>query len=290
MIRLKFYSHLVSAIVACVALTALFNGRVLATDSDVMLVDVNGQTTIGAANDIGTADENLNITTKVFQGVLIANQPPFNPVDYGRDEPGFFAPPLGSPLMPDGASALPPNARVDVSMRSFTVGSGTDTLFYWDGNGTAVDFQPISTAQPGVSIVLSPSSPLATTHPDSSLHQHSFWELSLGPDGAPVPADGVYLLSQTAIVAGLTESDPLYMLFLVDHSIDNEDDASALKDGLDAGENTYNGTDYTYFQNARDYVQNNLAVPEPSALTLVGVAVFGVAATPRRKRDRRSGR
>ena len=135
--------------------------------------------------------------------------------------------------------------------------------------------KPISTAQPGVTSSLIPSSPLATTHADGSLHQHSAWELALGPDGSPAPADGVYLLSLNASVAGLTDSKGFFMLFLVDALITNEDDADALKDGLDSGENVFNGKDYTYFQNARGYVAQNLAVPEPGTLALIGVACVG---------------
>jgi hypothetical protein len=66
------------------------------------------------------------------------------------------------------------------------------------------------------------------------------------------------------------------MLFLVDASITNEDDAGALKDGLDSGENVFNGKDYTYFQNAKAYVTENL-VPEPTGLALIGIACVGIA-------------
>ena len=145
-------------------------------------------------------------------------------------------------------------------------------MFYWDGTG-AVDFQPISTAQPGVAFVAaSPATrwppPMPTAHSTSTPPGSLTWL-----DGGPVPADGVYLLSPTASVVGLTDSNPFFMLFLVDHNITNEDDASALKDGLDSGETMFNGKDYTYFNNARDYVQNNLAVPEPTTLALIGQRV-----------------
>jgi hypothetical protein len=255
-----------------------------------LLASVNGQATVGAANDIGTIDENFNITTNVFQGVLIPNFPPFNPADYGRDEPGFFALGNGNPLTPPGASALPGNAQVTINFPSFTVGTHSHSLFFWDGNGS-VDFQPILTTQPGVGLTLHPD-PIASTNADGSVHQHSAWELALEPDGPPVPSDGVYLLSPTASVVGLSDSKPFFTLFLVDHTITNEDDAGALKDGLDAGQPVFNGKDYTYFNDAKDYVQKNLAVPEPSMLALAGAAAAALATCMLRQRsfDRRSGR
>jgi hypothetical protein len=266
--------RLVSGIACLITVLALLPVSVWATDSDVLLANVGGQTTIGAANDIGTADENFNIASSVFQGVMVPHFPPFSPVDYGRDEPGFFALDNGNPSIPAGASALPGNAQVTIHFPSFTVGTHTDTMFYWDGAG-AVNFQPISTAQPAVTSSLIPSTPLATTHADGSLHQHSAWELVLGPDGAPAPADGVYLLSPYASVAGLADSNLFFLLFLVDASITNEDDADALKDGLDSGENVFNGKDYTYFQNSKAYVTDNL-VPEPTGLALIGIACVGI--------------
>ena len=132
-------------------------------------------------------------------------------------------------------AALPGNAQVSIHFPNFTVGSQADSMFYWDGNG-AVDFQPISTTQSGVAMSLLPSTPLDTTEADGSLHQHSAWKLNLGSLGSPVPADGMYLLSPTASVAGLADSNRFFTLFLVDHNITTEDDAGALKDGLDSGE------------------------------------------------------
>src|SRR5436190_2621856 len=123
----------VSAIACLVAVVAVLPVSAWATDSDVLLANVGGQTTIGAANDIGTADENFNIATRVFQGVMVPHFPPFSPVDYGRDEPGFFALDSGNPSIPAGASALPGNAQVTIHSPSFTAATHTDTMFLWNG-------------------------------------------------------------------------------------------------------------------------------------------------------------
>jgi hypothetical protein len=260
-----------SFIIICAAATA---ATAWATDSDVLLTNVNGEATIGAANDLGTVEENFDITTKVFQGVMVPHFPPFSPADNGRDEPGFFALPSGSPSMPPGASALPANAQVTIHFLLFFVGNHADSLFYWDGTG-AVDFHPISTTQSAIGLSLHPN-PIASTNADGSLHQHSAWELALGPDGGAVPADGVYLTGPTASVVGLADSKPFYMLFLVDAAITNEDDADALKDGLDAGQPVWNGKDYSFFNRAADYVRENL-VPEPNILALISIACCGFA-------------
>lgn len=263
-----------SMVVFVVALT-FPNATAWAVDSDVLLANVNGQVAIGAANDLGTADEGFDLTTNLFQGVMVPDFPPFDPVDYGRDEPGFFALGNGSASTPPSASALPGDAQVTIHFPSFAVVSPTDSLFYWNGNG-AVNFQPISTAQPGVSLTLHPN-PIATTHADGSLHQHSAWELDNG--GAGVPADGVYLLSPTASVVGLADSKPFYMLFLVNAAIADEDAADAIKDGLDSGDPAFNS--YIYFNAAADYVREN-----PAVMSLLGVACVALAMSGARQRRR----
>ncbi len=271
--------YLPTGIVVMVAVAASLPQFAWAVDSDVLLASANGHVVIGAANDLGTADENFNLTTNVFVGIMTPDFPPFDPADYGGDEPGFFALNSGNVSLPPGASALPGSAQVTIQFPSFTVGAESDSLFYWDGAG-AVDFQPISLAQPGIALSLVPN-PIATTHVDGSLHQHSAWELDNG--GVGVPADGVYLLSPTASVVGLADSKPYYMLFLADAGITNEDDAEAVKDGLDSGDPIFNGKDYSYFYGAADYVRDNLAVPEPSAAALLGLACAALVTSTGRR-------
>jgi hypothetical protein len=113
------------------------------------------------------------------------------------------------------------------------------------------------------------------------LHQHSAWELDNG--GTGVPVGGVYLLSPTASVAGLADSKPFFLLFLVNAAITDEDAADALKDGLDSGDPAFNN--YRYFNSAADYVRENLAVPEPSILALLGVGCAAIATHGTRQRS-----
>src|SRR5262245_15033413 len=74
--------------------------RATQAHSDVFITAVNGKVAIGGANELGTAEEHYDLSTRVFEGVLIPNFPPFDPADYGRDEPGFVALASGSALLP----------------------------------------------------------------------------------------------------------------------------------------------------------------------------------------------
>src|SRR4051794_17042640 len=82
--------------------------RALATDTDTFVTNVGGQVTIGGANNLETASESFELTTKVFYAPMVPNPTPFDPHDYGLDDPGFFA--LGSTRVADfpaGSSPLP---------------------------------------------------------------------------------------------------------------------------------------------------------------------------------------
>lgn len=237
--------------------------------SDVFLAQVNGQVAVGGANELGTLDENFDLTTRVFEGVMISSFPPFNPADYGRDEPGFVALASGSAALPPEASALPANSPVTIHLTPFTIGANSDSLFYWNGSGS-VNFQPISSAQPGIAMTIDPN-PLVTTSGSGALHEHAVFTIDNGSAG--VPADGVYLIAPTASVAGLADSQHFHMLWLVDSLLTDEDAAEGLEDALSNGESVYLGKDFGFFPAAASYVESDL-VPEPTAgtLCLLGLA------------------
>ena len=166
-------------------LTALWPaGQAVASDSDVFVTNVGGQVTIGGANNLETVDENFDLTSKIFYSPMVPGFPPFDPHDYGYDDPGFFA--LGSTRVadfPPGTSPLPAGAAVTLHQPNFTVGGNTDTLFYWNGAG-AVNFQPISTTQPGFEIAVG-ATPVGTTSNTSpsdygALHEHPGFTLDNG--------------------------------------------------------------------------------------------------------------
>jgi hypothetical protein len=209
---------------------------------------------------------------------MVPNPNPLDPHDYGYDDPGFFA--LGSTRVadfPPGALPLPAGADVTLHMPNFTVAGNTDKLFYWNGAG-GVNFQPISTTQPGFVLAVG-ANPVGTTsspNPPSdlsfgALHEHPGFTLDNGAPGAP--ADGVYLNAANISVPGLTDSKNYYYIWVIDSLIDDADKAAALRDALLNHHNPpiVEVKDFTFVNNAISYVQNNLVVPEPGSITLVSI-------------------
>jgi hypothetical protein len=238
-------------------------------DRDVFLANVGGQVAIGSANDTSPAEPDL--VTRVFERVMIPQFPPFSPSEYGLNEPGFFALPAGDAELPPGASALPGGAAVTVNLLPFTVGAGTDSLFFWNGAG-GVNFLPIATAQPGVSLALDPN-PIGSSGATGGTDLHPAYRLDLA--GVGIPSDGVYLISPTVHVAGLDDSPRFFSLFLVDALVTSEEDAEALAEGLEMGQPIFAGKDFSFFEAAGDYVRENL-VPEPTGFALAVTAVLTI--------------
>jgi hypothetical protein len=253
----------------------LFAAGLAWADRDVYLANVGGQVGIGSANDTIPAEPDL--ITRLFSRVTVPGFPPFNPADYGLDEPGYFSLPAGDVEIPPGASALPANATVTVNLLPFTVNASTSNLFFWNGSGS-VNFQPIS--QPGVAMTIDPN-PIGSTGATGGADIHPAYRLDNG--GGGIPADGLYLTSAMVSVAGLTDSPRVFFLHLADALVTDETDAETLTDGLDNGQTMFKGKDFGFFLEAQDYVQNNL-VPEPSGLGLVIATVAALGGSVRRRR------
>jgi hypothetical protein len=272
--RFRFTSLLILSFMG--AAWGVVDVRQTRADSDMLVTNVGGRVTIGGANDLETVNENFELTTQVFRREMLPDFPPFDPKDYGHDDPGFFA--ISSTLgadFPPGASALPANAPVTVHFPSFTVASHTDNLFFWDGSG-AVNFQPISTAQPGYSIVLDPN-PVGTTSATGALHEHPVFTLDNGGPGTP--ADGVYLNAPAVSIPGLADSRHFFMVWIVDHLISDQDSADALENALDNDNPPIvDGKNFAYVNQAVSYVQNNLVVPEPASAVLATLGCVGLIA------------
>jgi hypothetical protein len=250
--------------------------RALATDTDTFVTNVGGQVTIGGANNLETASESFELTSKVFYAPMVPNPDPFDPHDYGFDDPGFFA--LGSTRVADfpaGASPLTAGAAVTLHQPNFTIAGNTDKLFYWTGSG-AVNFQPISTEQPGYAIAVG-ATPVGTTSNISpsdygALHEHPGFTLDNGGPGTP--ANGVYLNAGSISITGLTDSKNYYYVWVIDSLIDDGDKAEELRDALldHVVPPVVEGKDFTFVNDAIGFVQNNLVVPEPGSIALVGIA------------------
>lgn len=248
---------------------------VASAHSDVLVREVGGQVAIGAAEDLAGEEggPNFDLDTTVFEGVFLnpaVPTPPFG-YDFERDEPGFYSEP-GLAVGND----LPANADMTLSLDLFSLPSGTDSTFYWDGAG-AVDFQPVSTAQPGVAFTFAPAQ-FATTDNTSFVDDHPLFGLTGGA------ADGVYLSRLRLDVDGLATSDPFYMVWLASSVLDSEALAEELEEAIEAFEDggpapIVAGTDFSFFEEAVEFAD---AIPEPSAALLALLALAAPAAARRR--------
>jgi hypothetical protein len=224
---------------------------------DVFVTRVGTQTGIGAADvDNGAFD----LTTRVFEGLLVASA---SPPDYSRDEPGFFALSSMAPggLFPSGATALSGGVDVTFSFNTFTVNGNSGNLFFWDGAG-AVNFQPISS----FSMALNPG--VVQTGANGDLDFHPDFELD---DPSGTPANGVYLISLSAQANGLDPSAPVYFVWLADASITSGLIAEETEEDIEAG------LAFTYFEEAAEYVESQVVIPEPNSMVLVVFALGGLA-------------
>lgn len=273
-------THLIAVAVAAACVTSTS-----AQHNDVLLVDVGGQTTVGGAIDIGGAGEQLELDSKVFEGLLLAGGLTPTPADFEGDEPGFYSPDgvaSAGDLATLGAAALPGGAGVSIALTNFSLGGGSGELLYWDGTG-AVDFQP---APAGVTFSFSPATNFETTGPNGNIDGHPIFQLDNGAAGKP--ADGVYAIAPAATVDGLLASDRFFLVYLVDALIVNEDDAEAVEAALEEveeGNSTtaiFMGKDFAFYEEAVEAVEAAI-VPEPGAIAL-GIAGCALALAAMRRR------
>jgi len=252
--------------------------------SDFFLANVGGRVAVGGASELETANPSFDLDTKVFEAVLVTGFP-IPLVDYGRGEPGVFALPAGSPDLPTGAAALAGNAAVSFNSTAFTLNGQADSLFHWNGSG-AVDFHGVSATQPDVTFSIDPTPFNDPTSGDGALHVHPAYQLNRS--GTGMPADGVYVAALTASVAGMDDSEPVYLVMLVDQLLVDDDAAEGLEETFEAGGTFYEavGKDFGFYEEAVGYVETNVAVPEPGAGVLGISAVAGYLSACRRRRGK----
>lgn len=249
-----------------------------AQHSDVLVRSDGSKTLVGGAVDLSMEEGGpfFNLDARVFEGVFInpaVPTPPFG-YDFERDEPGFYS----DSTVPVGQD-LAPGADVSLRLDPFSLGSRTDNTFYWDGSG-AIDFTPLSTAQPGVAFTFAPSdpSPFATVDGASFLDDHPLFGLTGGA------ADGVYLARMRLVVEGLAPSDPFYIAWLANSVLIDEDTAEKLEEALEAFEGggpepVVRGVNFAFFEEAVEFAEG---IPEPSA-TLLALTAFAGATVIRRR-------
>ena len=260
-----------------IGLVMLLPARFSWAHSDVLVTNVGGQVAVGSAEDINGPQESFDLDTRVFESILRGGfSHPTLAADYEAVEPGFFALNAVSDaadLASLGASALPTGAGVSLSLSSFTLDGDSATLFYWSGTGP-VNFDP---APAGTTFEFQPATNFATTGPNGDMDNHPVYRLNVG--GSGMPADGVYLIAATVDVAGLAASNKFFAVLLVDQLIDTEDDLEELEEALEALEEGisstafFHGKDFAFYEDAVEFVEDNIAVPEPSAAVLAMLAM-----------------
>ena len=229
---------------------------------DVLPYALGGKIVTGGHDDVVGTD---NITERVFG------------YDFGEDPSDPYV--IGDPGFNNGAFAIGIYPNNGLLPANFTLGFNVlSNLQFWDGSGP-VSFAP---ALAGVDLGINRGSntvhisgsgqsgtvpTIGSTGAAGRLHVHVQSQLNAS-DGTnpnlPNAPDGIYLVGLDLQLpgSGLANSDPIYFVY------DN---------GL--GEETHD--------EAIDWVQNNLVVPEPSSWAIMAIGAVALAATARRKRARK---
>jgi len=278
-------SAVFSLILATVVLAGEGHYDVFVTSSGTSLV-------IGGFDDTASTAEVPADQMRVFAGEVVPTTGPAAPyASASPGEPGFRAATqsfLNNAALttPAGVyTALPPDAPLTFSFMPISIGSDTRNLYFWNGVGP-VAFAPAAadvtlglTKQgaggwtqgiTGASAEVIAGNTIQETGTGSAagfVHTHLF--TSIGKAGG-APDQGFYLYSLEMGVPGFQPSAPLYFVF-------GALDPAALTPAEDAA---FKAT----HELAEVWVENNLAaVPEPSGLALVGVALAGAAGWSRRR-------
>ena len=234
---------------------------------DIAVFETDGKVDVGFAvldeNDI----EQISFDPKdsVFQAILTSVTPPFAPwMDYSSSEPGYDA----------NEGDLPDDSEFGWNVLS---------LSYWDGTGEP-NFSPTT----GIEAGYTPNPWGEPTDSEGGLHAHSNFGLGDMADGSSLP-NGVYLAELTFSVETLDDSDPFYLVTLIDEVIDAQGDGQAIiaaaedlgqatRDYLDDpanGEPMLGGKNFAFYADAIRHVEASV-VPEPASILLCLVAAAGL--------------
>ncbi len=227
---------------------------------DIAVFETAGKVDVGFAvlDDQDIQQVSFDPNQRVFQAVLTTVTPPFDPwMDYSSSEPGFDA----------NEGDLPSDAEIQWNLLSIS---------HWDGSGTP-NFSPVAAIEAGYS----PNPWPQPTDYQGGFHAHPNFGLGDMADGSSLP-DGVYLAELSISVDTLEDSDPFYLVALVDQTINSEPDDDAIvaaaelvgqltRDYLEdasADEPEFAGKNLKFYADAIQHVEA-LAIPEPSSMWLM---------------------
>lgn len=235
---------------------------------DIAVFTTGGKADVGYAklDDDDIEQIAFNPNDSVFQAVLVPLAPnPIIPYDLSSSEPGYDA----------NEGALPALAEIFWNLQELT---------YWDGVGSP-NFVPAT----GVSGGYAPQPVI--TQASGGFHAHEHFGLKdLTADGQPIP-NGIYMAKFTISVSGLADSDPYYMVSLVESLVNDAADPVALAEELgekviafmedpSSGAPIVVGKDFSFYASAVQHA-DALAVPEPTTLALA--AMLAMCAAARRR-------
>ena len=209
---------------------------------------------------------------------MVPGFPPFDPHDFGHDDPGFFA--LGSDRaadFPAGTSPLPAGASVTVHFPELHRRRPHRHAVLLERHRRRELPADLTSRNPAFAIAIgaNPLGPTSSPNPPTdtsfgALHEHPGFTID---NGGPGTASRRRVPKRCQLsVTGLTDSKNFYMVWVIDSLINDGDKADDLRDALleHAAAPIVEGKDFTFVNNAIAYVQSNLvAVPEPSTAARV---------------------
>ena len=256
-------------LVALVALFFIAADAANAQHFDIFLARpaVGNQTVIGGADVDNLAYDDVTRVFEVDLGELGA--------EFFALEPGVNHPDTNFPTnaYPASASPLVPGDTLRLLKTSVSVGGDVADLFYWNG----VD--PVSFSPAAANFRIELGDPLTDTPGiGGSFDDHPFFFI----DDISLP--GVYLASAYGVVDGFAPSASVYLVMGTESlitpaflGITQEEfdllDEEALDEALEL-----------VIEQAAEWVESNLVVPEPGTLVLASAASCALLLTSRRQR------